>query len=324
MIMPHKRRVVRSGEPGRLCTRARSGLGPADVIVLIVLFVLAVLILLMFLPRGREQARMTACQYNLAHVGYAVALHDALENRLPVVSGTAAIDSPRENRPKSPLLLLLENLQQPDLLGIADPNTRPKPRPGEVPGEMPVRGFVCASDPNATAGLFPAPISYRACTGDSPAGENGAFAPRRVISLREIQDRDGMSYTAAFSERLAGNNVARHPATFNYMIADGPLGDGGCPKAGALASWRGDAGSSWVSSGFPSTLYNHALPPYGQPSCIEAGGKAAYMGASSGHVAGVNLLFTDGRVTVVRPTVDRKIWKAFARIGDGEAESAGK
>ena len=219
--------------------------------------------------------------------------------------------------PKSVLRTMLETLEQPDFLGLADGQTRPEPRPGEVPGEMPVRGFMCASDPNATSGLFVAPVSYRACTGDLNLGVNGAFAPGGKISLKEIQERDGTSYTGVFSERLVGDNLADHSVAINYMIVDGPLGASGCSAASETTRWRGDAGSTWVSSDYRSTLYNHALRPNGGPSCIEAGGKGAFVGASSGHIGGVNLLFADGHVAVYSPTIDGKIWREFARIGDG-------
>ena len=72
----------------------RRGVTAADVIVLIVLFVVAVLIILMFLPRGREHARMAGCENNLAHIGFAVAVFDGIENRLPGVEGVAAARFP--------------------------------------------------------------------------------------------------------------------------------------------------------------------------------------------------------------------------------------
>jgi hypothetical protein len=317
MIKPHNRCVVTSRQPSEVSASsglARRGLSAADVIVLLVVIILVVLVLLMFLPRGREHARMASCQNNLAHIGFSLALYDQLKHQLPGPGDIAGSDAPRESRPISPLRTMLETLQQPDLLGLKDPTTLPQPRPGEVPGETPVPGFVCASDPNATSGHFTAPISYRAATGDTSFGDNGAFAPGRVIKLRDIQEGDGLSYTAAFSERLVGDNLSNQPAAWNYTIAPGPLPPLACPPPADQSAWRGDAGSSWVSSDYHSTLYNHALPPNGQPSCIDSGGRAAFMGASSGHVSGVNLLFLDGRVIVVRPSIDRKIWKEFARI----------
>ena len=153
-------------------------------------------------------------------------------------------------------------------------------------------GFVCASDPSAIAGVFPAPVSYRATTGDAPDGRNGAFAPGREVRLAAIEASDGVSYTAAFSERLVGDNRPEHPARSNYALAPGPLANTGCPQA-APAAWRGDAGASWVASNWQSTLYNHALTPDAEPSCIADDRRSAFMGASSGHVNGVNVLFFD-------------------------------
>jgi hypothetical protein len=324
MIKPHHRHLITSRSPRGELGNARAGITAADVIAVLAIFCLAVLVILLMLPRGREHARMASCQNNLAHIGRALALYDHLEHKLPSVSELAGPDSPQMNQPESPLLTLLETLVQPNLLGINDTETPPRPRPGEVPAERPVLGFVCSSDPNATSGQFPAPISYRACTGDAPSGENGAFHPGPVISMKKIQDRDGLSYTAAFSERLVGDNLSNHAAACNYTVATGPLPADACPLPPDLASWRGDAGSSWVRSDYRSTLYNHALTPNSRSSCIENNGRSGFMGASSGHVQGVNLLFLDGRVTVMRASIDKKIWKEFARIGEPATDSPGK
>jgi Protein of unknown function (DUF1559) len=267
---------------------------------------------------------MASCQNNLAYIGHSLTLYDHLEHKLPTVSELEVTGSPRKDQPKSPLRTLLEAFVQPNLLGVNDDKTPPLPRPGEVPGEKPVLGFVCSSDPNATSGHFTAPISYRACTGDAPSGENGAFQPGRVISAKEIQDRDGLSFTAAFSERLVGDNLATHAAACNYTIPQGALPANACPSSPDLSVWRGDAGSSWLLPDYRSTLYNHAVPPDSLSSCIDRDGRSAFMGASSGHIQGVNLLFLDGRVTVVRPSIDLKIWKEFARIGQAEADSPGR
>ena len=323
MIEPQDRHPARRQDGRDRPGPARAGISGADVLVVLIIVFLTTLVILMLLSRGREHARMASCQNNLAHVGRALALYDHLEHKLPTVPHLATLDTPATSLPKSPLRAMLEALVQPNLLGITDDKTPPPPRPGEVPGERPVPGFVCSSDPNATSGQFPAPNSYRACTGDGRLGENGAFQPGRAISLKEVEERDGLSYTAAFSERLVGDNLANHAAARNYTIPRDRILADTCPGPPDLSSWRGDAGSSWVSSDYRSTLYNHALPPGAQSSCIESSGRTALMGASSGHVRGVNMLLLDGRVMVVLPSINTKIWKEFARIGATDANSAG-
>ncbi|MFI5457182.1 MAG: DUF1559 domain-containing protein [Isosphaerales bacterium] len=299
--------------------RTRHGLTLVEVVVVLVIIALAALLLLMAVPQGREQARLVACQRNLGQIGHGLALYDQMHQKLPTVGDLAGLDEPRATPSPGPLRTLLDTLQLPDLTELRDARTPPQARPGLVPGEMPVRGFICASDPNATAGRFAAPISYRASTGAGPSGNDGAFAPGHVLSLQEIEAGDGLSYTAAFSERLVGDNQPDHIMPFNYQVVRGLVSAAGCPTASDPSDWRGDAGSSWTSAGFRSTLYNHALPPNGHPSCLALDGKTAFMGASSGHVRGVNLLHCDGAVALVRASIDQKVWRELAKIGPAES-----
>jgi hypothetical protein len=257
---------------------------------------------------------LLSCQINLGQIGKALALYHQTEHQLPAIVALAGIDQPNQSKSPGPLRIMLDTLQLPDLTKIADLKTPPLASPGQVPGEIPVPGFVCRSDPNATAGLFPSPISYRATTGDSPAGDNGLFAPGRVIKLQDVEAADGLSYTAAFSERMVGDNQPGHPSLGNYRAVPGPLTGSACPADSGNSPWRGDAGSSSNWADYRSTLYNHALVPNQRPSCLALDGQTAFMGASSGHVRGVNLLKVDGSVSLVTPAIDPKIWKEFARL----------
>jgi hypothetical protein len=304
----------------------RHGLSLIEFLVIVAIFSLVLLVLVMAAPRGREEARLLSCRMNLGQIGLALAVYDQNYGSLPVVTELAPLDpeGPNGARPPSPLRTLLDTFQLPDLTEVRDPKTVPSARPGQVPGEMPVLGFVCPSDPNATGGWFAAPISYRAVTGDSATGENGAFAPARTINLRGVEAADGLSFTAGFSERLVGDNQPHHAQLNNYQVVIGPLPPQGCLVNADPASWRGDAGSSWRASDYRSTLYNHALPPNGQPSCLASDGKSAFMGASSGHTRGVNLLLLDGSVTLVRPSIDARVWREFAKIGPAEANETEK
>jgi prepilin-type N-terminal cleavage/methylation domain-containing protein len=295
-------------------SRHPRGVTLIEVVVVVIIIGLAFLVLLMILPQGREQARMLGCQKNLSHIGVALALYDQSHQQLPAIAMVSAADGPGATRWPGPLRTLLETLQLPDLTELQDPKAPPPARPGQVPGEARVPGFVCSSDPNATAGLFAAPISYRATTGDTPAGDDGPFAVGRVTSLKNVQAFDGLSYTAGFSERLVGDNIANHASIGNYQLVPGPLSGTGCAMADAGALWRSDAGSSWMWADYRQTLYNHAQAPNARTSCVADDGKTAFMGASSGHLRGLNLLLLDGSVTLVTRNIDLRIWKEFATV----------
>jgi type II secretory pathway pseudopilin PulG len=297
------------------------GLSLIEFVVIIAIIVVVAVVLLMVATRNREEARLVACRMNLGQIGRALAMYDQNYGSLPSVTPLASLDSSGSNASGgiSPLRTLLETFQLPDLTELGDPRAVATARPGPVPGEMPVRGFVCPSDPNATGGLFAAPISYRAVTGDGPSGSNGAFAPGQTIGLSAVEVADGQGYTAGFSERLVGDNQRGSAHVGNYEIAPERVSLPGCPENSDPAVWRGDAGSSWRFSDYRSTLYNHALRPNGRPSCVARDGKSAFIGASSGHVRGIHLLMLDGSVKLIRPSIDPVVWREFATIGADKA-----
>jgi hypothetical protein len=296
----------------RVMGTRRSGLGAVDVIVLVAVLMVVALVIVWTLPRGRENARLVACQKNLRQIGVALSLYDSAVGRLPAVPDLGGNPGP------GPLAALREQLGLEDFTTLADPEHRPVPQPGVSSSARPVPGFVCPSDPQATAGLFRAPISYRAVTGDAPDGRTGPFAPGHPIGVATVEAADGVSYTAAFDERLVGDNRPATPGPRNYALVPGPVAAEGCPGA-PHHSWRGDAGSSWLEASWRSTLVNHALPPGAAPSCLAADGRTARIGASSGHVGQVLVLMLDGSVQAVSPAIDPKIWKARANINDRAA-----
>lgn len=296
--------------------RVNRGVSLIEVVVVVVVVSILILAMLVSLPRRLETARRASCQRNLMQIGVALALYDQATGHVPTVP---ALGSPA-SRAASPLEALLRQLGLHDFRELSDPAKAPNPQRGLEVREQPIEGFVCPSDRNAAGRLFPAPVSYRATTGDTPDGQDGAFAPATPTSLAAIEAGDGAGYTAAFSERLAGNHrPVSSPA--NYAIAPGRIGPAGCPQAGA-SDWRGDAGSSWLGSNWQSTLYHHARAPGASPSCVADDGLTAIMGASSGHPAGVNVLLFDGSVRIFTPSVSLGVWRALATPQSGAATDA--
>ena len=278
-----------------------------EVMVVAALLFLMLMGVLMILPRQRENARLESCRMNLQQIGVALELYDRFPRTLPTIP---RLDSVADKSAQGPLLALLEAFSIPDFALIKDRESPPTPIAGSVPGEIFVKSFACPTDPYATREPKKAAVSYRATTGDQPDGSNGPFAPGRLLKLSEVEEADGKSYTAAFSERLVGNSKP-DASKVNYTASPGPIVAAGCPKAEA-SQWRGDAGESWREASWRSTLYNHAITPNAAPSCIAEDQVTALVGASSAHQAGVNLLMLDGSVRTVIATIEPKIWQGMA------------
>ena len=295
---------------GRTRTERPGRLRLADAVVTAIVVTIVFLFLLMAIPRGREHARTATCQGHLARIGNALAVFDQTQGTLPVTAVPESLDQAGGVGSPSPLRTVVDVLNLPDFSTFDDRDNPPKPQPDRVPGERPLPDLICPSDRQATSPLHPAPTSYRACAGDNPTGTDGAFALGRGISLATVQEIDGLSYKAAYSERLVGDGGST-PSPENYRVV---------PRIPATpaeiegAAARGDAGGRWTISDFRYTLYNHAITPGARPSLVAADGKSAWMGASSSHEHGVHVLFCDGHVDAFRPTVDATLWRRLAHV----------
>jgi type II secretory pathway pseudopilin PulG len=284
----------------------RPGRGLVEVIVVAGILGFVAVLVLMALPRGRETARMAGCQKNLMHIGVGLQMYHQSSRHYPTVP---TLGGPVGD---GPVKAMLDAFVIPDLLDLKDLAKPPKPSQSSPKG-MRVPGLACPSDPNAMANSTIPVISYRANTGDDPSGLGGPFQPGRTMTSAQIEAADGLSYTAAFAERLTGDRRDRDPSLENYVSSPGTVTSNGCPGAPA-DRWRGDAGSDWAEASWRSTLYNHVLTPNGAPSCIAEDGRTALMGASSGHVNRVNVLMMDSSLRVVTPSIDPRIWQGIGTV----------
>ncbi len=281
----------------------RRGLSAVEILVAVALVLVATACLLIAIPRAREGSRRAGCQRNLMQIGMALGLYHQSAGHWP----TARLGG------DGPIPALLDTLGQTDFTAFRDPKVAP-PRRGVAPvAERTIPGLLCPTDRAGAASSFPAPISYRANTGDTTDGQGGPFAIGRTVTLAEVEAADGASYTAAFSERLVGDGRRGVPSRSGYALAPAPVGEAGCPTAPAPA-WRGDAGSSWLRSDWRSTLYSH-LPALQTNACIADDGRTAFLGASSDHAEGVHVLLLDGSLRTYHPAVDRGVWRALGTIG---------
>ncbi len=159
-----------------------------------------------------------------------------------------------------------------------------------------------------------------------------------LMARRHVRDvRDGLSQTAAFSERLKVPysisdypDLLRDPLRLQWWTArEVPVVPGNeqeftrvCQAERTVQApiriWYADI---WTNG------YDHFLPP-NQPGCwngpaSSAGPDHAIAPASGLHTDGVNALFCDGHVTFVSQSIDIGVWLALGTINGSEADANG-
>ena len=194
--------------------------------------------------------------------------------------------------------------------------------------------FLCPSDPGS---FLATGTSYRGNAGVGPSygttfehqdSGNGLFPEDGTIPLAFI--RDGLSHTAAFSEKLqgsgredplSGDRDAYHTSTF-VLDADDVLN--ACRIAARPSNGRRgfvEGGRWWFWTGRGDTLYVHAQSPNGVvPDCTSAGALPAHgmFTARSLHPGGVNSLMADGSIRFVTEGISNATWRGLGSRSGGE------
>ncbi len=196
--------------------------------------------------------------------------------------------------------------------------------------------FLCPSDPGPFAETG---TNYRGNVGLGPAwgttaeyrdSDNGLFIQCVWNGLlRPASVTDGLSHTAAFSERLRGSGqtgsptperdfwpMSRHIVSADQLL----LGCQVAARPGATPTFT-SGGRWWFWQGREWTEYTHTQQPNGRvPDClfphmVSAIGMAT---ARSWHLGGVNALMADGSTRFAMETIDRSIWRGLGTRNGGE------
>jgi prepilin-type N-terminal cleavage/methylation domain-containing protein/prepilin-type processing-associated H-X9-DG protein len=226
-----------------------------------------------------------------------------------------------------------------------------------------VNGFLCPSDidrltnpqghnnyvgnsgssPNSTQDMGPSNGPFIAGGPGKGWNNNNSYTAAQCYSFRDIID--GLSNTAAFSEKVKGmNNNPRDPLKPTSTVFNVGLSGANpsiaqdyflvCkrinPQTQATMTGQGyttdpnGIGCLWHSGYTPQTRYTHVMTP-NMYSCNYDGGGAGNRGAhtaSSHHPGGVNVLFCDGSVKFLKDTVAPQTWWAIGTKSNGEVVSS--
>lgn len=332
----------------------RRGVTLVELLVVISIVGLLIALLLPAVQAAREAARRAQCGNNLRQMGLALhGYHETYDSFPPCI--TSVFDSTTKSFYAglfSPHVRLLPYLDHAVLYHAV--NFEVGTYPVEVlmyAANGPVQDaanamnstaigtkmavFLCPSD----AGVFEEMgNNYRANIGtgplnmtvpESPDSANGFFC--EIFSTSSAYVTDGLSHTAAFSERLRGTGRRGN------MVPERDL----WPSGGAVATGdqmlqkcriaaRSDLGATpgypsagrwWFWEGREHTLYSHTQEPNGiVPDCIFGGVRPAVgmTSARSLHPGGVNVLMGDGSVRFVNESIHRDVWRGLGTRDCGE------
>lgn len=326
--------------------RRRPGFSLVEVIVVIGIISILMALALPAVQMAREGARRASCQNNLHQIGLALQIyHDNYLSYPPSVTNSTAYYGAYSIHSR-----LLPHLDQRPLfdsinfdVGTVPPDPfGPPPRSGDeiymievnrTVSQVGIAAFLCPSD---GVGAFGGSGSnYRGNVGvgccymtsaEHPDSGNGLFPEIGPVSIPRIPD--GLSHTAAFSERVRGSGdgaLIPHRDYYSWFNLMARTGDDLVVACRVMARPGADgypnAGHWWFWTGRERTLYNHAQGPNGRvPDCIAATALPApgMATARSAHPGGVNVLMADGSIRFANDAINLAVWRGLSTRNGGE------
>lgn len=295
--------------------------------LLVVIAIIAILIglLLPAVQKVREASYRAKCQNNLKQIGLASHnFHDANgkfpSGGLPPTSGSGS--------QFSALAQLLPQLEQDSVYKLINFSVSATDPANATARNTVISTFRCPSDresPNPAAG---ASTNYMANTGSmpffvipNPSLYNGMFYVNTFTTFADVTD--GTTNTAFFSERLNadGSNALVSPVEDVFFNPSDPA------NSDVAYSTCQSVDINNLGNQFPLFMgapwihhqhrYQHISPPNGRSCGYFVVGKST-MPPSSRHMAGVNVVFGDGSVRLVRDTIDIATWRGLGTRNGNE------
>jgi prepilin-type N-terminal cleavage/methylation domain-containing protein/prepilin-type processing-associated H-X9-DG protein len=337
----------------------RRGFTLVELMVVLGISFLLLSLLVPAVQSAREAARRTQCLNNLHQIGLALYSYEIDNQCYPVGGTNFSVPDPKNPLVALPVyrghfsfhVRLLPYLdldpiynsinftvgsEPPDIpgMGLSSPTIRSLIAINGTAIHCAVAAFLCPSDggPLADAGN-----SYRGNVGTGPFWSwsakfydsgNGLLCETGLA--RPSQVTDGLSHTAAFSERLRGSSQPNAPDPRRDfwpishdlvpVTADDAIETCIVMARPQIASSFTRSGQSWFWLGRERTLYSHTQEPNGGvPDCLfTALPPIGMSSARSWHPGGVNLLMGDGSTRFVKETISRSVWRGLGTRSDRE------
>ncbi len=290
---------------------------------------------------AREAARRAQCGNNLRQIGIALEGYNSSNGCYPP-NATQGVD-PRTGLPiylgfyslHTRLLPYLDAVPLYDAINFATGTQPPIEGVVTVPNmfnstyiSTRLAVFLCPSDsvvPSWAGNSYRGNIGLgpgEATIAEYPDSDNGFFLQYALSRPSYIVD--GLSHTAAFSERLTGSGRRGQLVPQRDVWSDPTIGVStssgtadsiiqACRIWGRADNQSGyeNSGQSWFWTWRAFTLYTHAQTPNGAVPDCGLGGLDGMVTARSWHPGGVNVLMGDGSVRFARDSVSQAVWRGL-------------
>lgn len=320
-------------------TSKRSPQGFTLVELLVVIAIIGILIALLLpaVQAAREAARRSQCMNNLRQMGLAMLNYEQSYKVFPP-SDVMIVDTKTGLMTNSLGLSvharLLPFVEEASLRSLVNFSAKYSDISNETARMTRVPMFVCPSDGGENAIATPAigaPTSYHANQGSGvvwsitydPADPNFALGPQNGVLIRNgnvkaAKVTDGLSHTAAFSERIIGDG------SNGISTEESDTFSPGTKHPGVDKAWQdclamdisdlskqgvSEVGFPWIRAYHSTTIYYHNNTPNGR-SCMFPPGQIMTT-AGSRHTGGVNMMLCDGSARFVASDINRPTWQAL-------------
>jgi len=326
----------------------RRGFTLIELLVAIGIISILMGLLLPAVQSAREAARRARCQNNLRQLGLAMQTYMGEHGIFPpCLVGTQDRQDPLYFGYHSPFARMMIHLDPPlynainfdlgtmpfriEARGTGNPDYDAYNSVSPTVYRTVVDVLLCPSDGEARG--QPA-TNYRANVGigpnfsqtaEHPDSGNGLFRETRMVRVSQVPD--GLSHTAALSERLLPEAWHPNASLARVYFAKGVLTLTGddllklCRIVAQPGKALNYAPRWWYWTGRHRTLYTHTQEPNGKiPDCLNDGIKPSIgmSTARSAHPGGVNLLMGDGSVRFVADSIAREAWRGLGTRNGGE------
>jgi prepilin-type N-terminal cleavage/methylation domain-containing protein len=337
--------------------RNRGGFTAIELIVVIGVISILIALLLPAVQSAREAARKATCQNNLHQIGLALTQYEADYQCYPIACTNQDVAVPNQVDTEmiywgdySIHVRLLPYLEERAVYSSINFNVGTAALDGLALGTTPeqqelslfnstaqytrVAAFLCPTDSGpfdefgtnyrANVGVGP----YKANTAEFRDSGNGLFQIWQRLT-RPSSVVDGLSHTAAFSERLRGSGLQNSPAAERdyWALVPPAVSADQLLQACVVAARPGASptfvlsGRTWFWIGYERTFYTHAQTPNGIiPDCVlpSASSVSGMSTARSRHFGGVNLVMADGSTRFVLESIDLAAWRGLGTRNGSE------